>query len=391
MSVAVRDETQASAAVAFKHMCDGTSRHLVDEPHMSSPPSAPTPDSAANSGGDSSVQQSSSSFLPSLLAVYKASASLRLSDQRDIIEGMCSVVSVLDQPRLTNYLQPMLHPIIGALQAAMAQHAPVNHSAGGGGASGADKAPAALYDGLDRLAALFSHLEPHRNDQPDDVRAAIMQCTQQCWPALEAITAHYGGDERCMEKVCRCWRYAMKKTGNAQHNHFTPAVPLMLRAITAQYERHHTSSAQHERATAHSAVGVHTSGAQCLPWPLTRLVVLLCCVASCWILLNSPFLYVLATAIDQCSSQADMHVSPRDSDRGSLITLPRSRQCFSCGASALFLSLVLCFSLCYIPRTAPWRPQHCRCCPLRRWWYRAGLPAARPLSARLPLRRLRPT
>ena len=223
----VRSETQASAAVAFKHMCDGTSRHLVDEPH-SLTSSAPPADGSS---------PSSSSFLPSLLAVYKASITLRLSDQRDIIEGMCSVVSVLDQPRLSSYLQPMLQPIIDALQTALAQQPAITH----GHTSGGSKAPAGLYDGLDRLAALFSHFEPHRNDQPDAVRAAIMQCTQHCWPAMEQIMAQYGGDERCMEKVCRCFRYAMKKTADRHVNHFKPAVPPMLHAISTQYQQHHTS------------------------------------------------------------------------------------------------------------------------------------------------------
>ena len=210
-------------------MCDGTSRHLVDEPHASV--AAATADNQ------------SSSFLPSLLAVYKASSTLRLSDQRDITEGMCSVVSVLDQPRLNNYLQPMLQPIIAALQASLS-HPSAHSAASSGGGGGSSKAPAALYDALDRLATLFNHLEPHRNDQPDSVRAAIMQCTQHCWPVMEQITAQFGGDERCMEKVCRCWRYAMKKTGDRQqNNHFKPAVPLMLQAITAQYTRHHTSYA----------------------------------------------------------------------------------------------------------------------------------------------------
>ena len=230
MSLVRREETQASAAVAFKHMCDGTSRHLVDEPHVSA-----TSTISTDSGSDNS-QSSSNSFLPSLLAVYRASSTLRLSDQRDIIEGMCSVVSVLDQSRLTSYLQPMLQPIIGALQIALTQPPAI-------GSSSTSKAPAALYDGLDRLATLFNHLDPHRNDLPDAVRAAIMHCTQHCWPVMERITAQYGGDERCMEKVCRCWRYAMKKTAARDSNHFKPAVPAMLHAITAQYKQHHTSYA----------------------------------------------------------------------------------------------------------------------------------------------------
>ena len=225
-----REDTQASAAVAFKHMCDGTSRHLIDEPH------SVTSDSTTASTSATSTQpaSSTSSFLPSLLAVYKASSTLRLSDQRDIIEGMCSVVSVLDQPRLNHYLQPMLHTIVQALQQALA-------TGSTGGSSGGSKAPAALYDGLDRLAALFSHLEPHRNDQPECVRLAIMHCTQHCWPVMEAITAQYGGDERCMEKVCRCWRYAMKKTGDRHSNHFKAALPLMLQSVQLQYKRHHTA------------------------------------------------------------------------------------------------------------------------------------------------------
>ena len=170
-------DTQAAAAVAFKHMCDSTSRHLVDEPPAAAPGSA----SHASSSTSGSLPPSSS-FLPSLLAVYTASSSLRLSDQRDIIEGMCSVVSVLDQARLSHYLPPVLQPIVSALQAALAQPT----SSGG-------KPPAGLYDGLDRLATLFNHLTPHRNDQPSVVQAAIMHCIQHCWPAIEQTMARYGG------------------------------------------------------------------------------------------------------------------------------------------------------------------------------------------------------
>ena len=216
----LREETQSSAAMAFKHMCEGTSRHLVDEPHGATATATAT----ATAGSSSS-----SSLLPSLLAVYAASSSLRLPEQLAIIEGMCSVVSVLDQPRLSQYLQPLLQPILHTLHAS---------------AEGGAKAPVAVVDCLERLGALFQHLEPHHNDSPELVRSAIMQCTQHCWPLLERLTAQYGSDERCMEKVCRCWRYAMKKSGDRRGNSlFAPALPAMLQAVAAQYQRHHTAYA----------------------------------------------------------------------------------------------------------------------------------------------------
>ena len=295
---------QSSAAVAFKHMCDATSRHLAEDQAVA----ALEAEKRAQEGGwdgHNGGGPSSSSFLPSLLAVYSASASLSLSDQREIIGGMCDVVSVLPPPRLSAVLQALVEPIAQALRAALGRAALSPQ------AKDATAAEVGLH--LDRLTAVIEGLEPGRHDEPHCVRAALVQSAQDTWPLLCSVLELYLTDERLMEKVCRAWRRAVSKAASPSSqtarggaaaptpsHPFAPLAQPLCELVTQAYAKHPQGSAQLPAASAHTAP-VALSLCRLTCWPAV------CCPA---VLMCSSFLYVLSSCVDHFASLQDLQVTP---------------------------------------------------------------------------------
>ena len=222
---------QAPAALAFRHLCDAASRHLVEEQAVQAM-SAQQP-----------VASSSPSYLPALLSVYTASSALQLAEQKDVIQGVCLVLCALPADRLHRVLQSVLQPITQQLEACMAA---LQQQAAGARAA----VSAAVSLSLERLSCVFSDLDPLRNDHPDAVRAAIAQLVLECWPLLSSVLEAWADDDSKMEKLCKCWRYAFKKTASSdrqpqqQQPLLAPLLPQLLHAVTQLYCRHQQPSAQ---------------------------------------------------------------------------------------------------------------------------------------------------
>ena len=242
---------QSSAAVAFKHVCDATSRALAEDQAVAAIEARQHKEQTAASA------QSSSSFLPSLLSVYLASASLPLSEQRDVIAGMMDVVSVLEEPRLSSMLRSVVQPVLQSLQAAL--------SSASQSLAQRDASTAEVAMHMDRLGAVFQGLEPSRHDEPEQVRRALVQLAVDSSALLSSVLDLYAHDERMMEKLGRAWRRAMTKAQQQrsnpqqqrihQHHHqqqqqqqqahhvhtphpFTPLVQPLLHSVTRAYLKH---------------------------------------------------------------------------------------------------------------------------------------------------------
>ena len=268
-------QLQAAAAVAFKHTCDATSRHLAEDQATaalhSRPATHPTDSTATPSSSSSASPPSTSSFLPALLSVYAASGSLPLSEQREIIGGMCDVVSVLDAARLSSTLQALLQPVVQSLQAALSQ--PTSSP----GQRGAVTVEVALQ--MERLTCIIDGLEPARHDEPQLVRTALIHILTETWQMQQSIVQQFAGDERVIDQLGRAWRRVIKKTSlpptastralhAAAHNGpaaamqaaaplhpFTPLLQPMLQIIMQAYlQQPHAYTAHSTHSPTHATV-----------------------------------------------------------------------------------------------------------------------------------------
>lgn len=174
-----------AACLSFKHLCDGCYRHLL----------AP-------------------SFFEGIMGIYKASNSLRLEGQLEVIEGTCLVVSGMDPqqvgPCLVHMISQQAEGLMKAIQARNPQET-------------------GLW--LDRTAHVFRSLKVNRNQDPVSVRRGVLTVTTQLWPLLDQTIHLFKDDDRTIEKLCRCWKYAMR----ASEAEFGPLLKPLLELVARFY------------------------------------------------------------------------------------------------------------------------------------------------------------
>ena len=385
---------QAAAAVAFKHTCDATSRHLAEDQAIAAAhihptqETAATPSSSSTSGPlSSTVPASTSSFLPALLSVYAASGSLPLTEQREIIGGMCDVVSVLDGARLSSMLQALLQPVVSALQAALSQPT--------ASATQRQQVTAEVCLQLERLTCIIDGLEPARHEQPQLVRTALLHIAQHTWTLLTTAVQRLAEVERVLDMVGRAWRRLLKKTTPPPPPHhssrpahaavngtdvvamqahppehlFTPLLQPLLQTISQAYlQRPHAS----EHLTCLS-LRLH----QPLQPRLTVALLVALCAGVC----GCPCVLVqlLSVRAQQCSGR--IRLSAHTAGQARRLWRAEAAACAGCCATPLHLSpccavLLWCRLHC-LRATRRWCRRRCRCCRLlllrfRLTWWRTS-------------------
>lgn len=175
----------SAACLSFKHLCDGCYRHLL----------APA-------------------FFEGVMGIYKASGSLRLEGQLEVIEGACLIVSGLDPAQVGPCLGHMV-----SLQAEGLHKALNNHNS------------QETVVWLDRIAHIFRSLKIQRNADRYSVKKAVLMVTQQLWPLLDQTIRLFKDEDRTVEKLCRCWKYSMR----ACEEEFGPLLKPLLELVTLFY------------------------------------------------------------------------------------------------------------------------------------------------------------
>lgn len=173
-------EVVSSSSLAFKHVCEGCALHLATH------------------------------HLENLFGVYMQAFRLTFQDQIEIIEGICYVTLVLPPDQVHGGIHRMLAPIAAAIQQGIAT-----------------KDAPALSLSLSRLAEVFRFLSPKLKEgdpDPNIAMEAVQKVVVDLWSLLEQTMTVLKGDEKKMEKVCRCWKYAIK----ASKQHFRPLLDNLL-------------------------------------------------------------------------------------------------------------------------------------------------------------------
>lgn len=180
----------SSAALAFKHMCDGCNSRLH-----------------------------SSTYLPALFGVYDTSTVLLPQDQKEVIEGVASVVAALPPEKVPEAVQRMVLPLAERIQAVV-KMVPLPEEV--------------LLSQLTRLAEVFRFLEcassPH---DTAPVASALVALYKQLWGLLQGLTDMFENDEQKIQRVCRVWKYAVKSA----RLQFEPLLAPLLQLLCAKFEK----------------------------------------------------------------------------------------------------------------------------------------------------------
>lgn len=232
-------KTAAAASQALKHMCEACAEHLAEDAPMAE-----------------------------LVGMYHGTLALPLhpADRVDLVSALAFVISQMEPPqaRLAAAAPPLTlpppapfsprrlsalrllrrapfpHPTPPRLQVfpamqAVAQPRVLRLRAvlADGGSGGA----AEVANVLEELCALLRGVSPSSTGGADcpqlqDAPHPCVQLLQELWGDLGAVFARHGGDTRCMERLCRCYKHTARNCGTAFH----AVVPALLPQVTSWYE-----------------------------------------------------------------------------------------------------------------------------------------------------------
>jgi len=178
-------ETASSAALSFKFLCEGCTHHLL-QPH----------------------------YLDNIFNLYSNSHLLTLPDQLEVTEGLCQCVSALPPDKVLEASMQLVMPLGKVLQESVTDNA---------------KDTSAMKVALDKLAHFFRTLNPRANQEPEVVRSACVEIMKKLWVLFDKIIEKFKepGYDAEMEKLCRCWKYGMRKS----LQHFAPLLPQLLTSL----------------------------------------------------------------------------------------------------------------------------------------------------------------
>lgn len=181
-------KTLASSSLAFKFVCKGCAGHLTQSP-----------------------------LIDNIGAVYAQSSQLPLSDRREIVEGVAAVVSAMPPTTVVAGIRQCAQPIAMQIQQILTNNKETEEG---------------LCDELDCTAELFKSLLPKRNSDPKAVRGACVEVLKDMWPLFDQVLQRCKEDDRRMEKLGRCWKYAMR-TADSE---FAPLVIHLLKTLAQYYQ-----------------------------------------------------------------------------------------------------------------------------------------------------------
>eukprot|EP00795_Rhopilema_esculentum_P005455 gene5455-631_t len=87
---------------------------------------------------------------------------------------------------------------------------------------------------IDRLSTIFKNTAP---DAPEGKEHPCQSVIEKLWPVLSHVADKFKHDERIMERICRCLRYAIRCVGKGFRNLLQPFVEQM---ITIYYQHQHS-------------------------------------------------------------------------------------------------------------------------------------------------------
>jgi len=187
----------ASATLAFKYVCEGCVRHLANQ-----------------------------EYFPRLLAVYNNSYSLQFSDQKQIIEGVSRVASVLPKAQIMDGLWlGIISPVINLMNATL--------SSGPNSTANSQQSNKQISLCLDILAHIFRSLDTEIGDA-HLVSVCLVESLKRLWQHFSAILDKFKTCNRIMEKLCRVWKYGLK-TARLE---FAPLLQPLLSVITNSFNQY---------------------------------------------------------------------------------------------------------------------------------------------------------
>ena len=200
-----------------------------------------------------------------LVGMYHGTLALPLhpADRVDLVSALAFVISQMEPPqaRLAAAAPPYPPPPapfsprrLSALRLRAAPHSSSHTPSSPGVPGDAGRRAAAralravLADGgsggaaevanvLEELCALLRGVSPSSTGGADcpqlqDAPHPCVQLLQELWGDLGAVFARHGGDTRCMERLCRCYKHTARNCGTAFH----AVVPALLPQVTSWYE-----------------------------------------------------------------------------------------------------------------------------------------------------------
>jgi len=167
------------------------------------------------------------SNFPVVLQVVNAIDQLGLpSDKANrILRGAAHVLSRLPYDEIKDGLTQLLIPQVTKLNQILQA------------AQDGSKKPRGHLDpvlSIDRLSTVFRYTAPRVEEGKTHPCQTVIE---ELWPLLSGITNKFKADERIMERVCRCLRFAIRCVGDGFRNLLQPFVEQI---ITTYYEHQHS-------------------------------------------------------------------------------------------------------------------------------------------------------
>ena len=84
---------------------------------------------------------------------------------------------------------------------------------------------------LERLTTIVRYIHPHQ--LTNGHTHPVLDVMQQVWPVLEAIAERFRSNPNLMEKLCRCYKHAMRSC----NVHFAPMLPKMIAHLVQSFSK----------------------------------------------------------------------------------------------------------------------------------------------------------
>lgn len=133
---------------------------------------------------------------------------MQFKDELEILQGLCHVISTLPMDMATAALHRMVQPVAEALSA------------------GANDTVKATVQELERLTVMVQYVNPKL--QPSEIHP-VVGVMKGVWPLLGAIVPRHPASSSLAEKLCRCYKHAIKSC----RGQFEPLLdPLLVQLVT---------------------------------------------------------------------------------------------------------------------------------------------------------------
>mmetsp|Transcript_24213 Transcript_24213/g.55109 ORF Transcript_24213/g.55109 Transcript_24213/m.55109 type:complete len:523 (+) Transcript_24213:4205-5773(+) len=205
----------------------------------------------------------------SMLQLYQHlaanSSAVALQDELQVLEGVCKVLSKgscetsntnntpeISYDSFANILVTVVGPVGQRLEGLLAPDKTGTN-------------PKQVMGEIERITAVVRYADPP--PPPPGSQHLIVQLMMQSMPLLESASARFGRDFNIVEKICRCYKHALRNCGVS----FAPLLESLLRTLLKNFADSFMSPYLYAASICITEFGSHVSCAQMLFYVTTEL------------------------------------------------------------------------------------------------------------------------